>query len=161
MFSAFPVPKILSARGLREPDRRPLYAYRVRDEEPLELLALFMTDTWGVSDILDPQRERAFGLFAAEWWRRNHENSPSVREEAWIRAHGVRLGVLGAPAVNDREFDACAGVLALLRVTLEKEALDSVGDDPISEGGILGLDSSLNQRGVVSQLPTGKYARGH
>lgn len=84
----------------------------------------------------------------------------AVREEKWIRDHGVQLGCLDAPEVNDNEFDACAGALALLRMTLEKGALDSVGDDPISEGGILGLDFSLGQRRVVSRNLTGKGARG-
>lgn len=61
----------------------------------------------------------------------------------WIRDQAVETRDMVAAEVNENEFDACVMSLALLRLVLEKRALDNLKDDPVSEGGILALDASL------------------
>lgn len=64
----------LERRGLTEPDRRMLFAYRLTDEEFVSLCELLgpgsaIAELWLVAININgfPQ---AFVLFAAEWWRR-------------------------------------------------------------------------------------------
>lgn len=72
------LPAFLQTRGLDQADGRPLYAYRCKGDEFAEL-------TQALREELGPSlrsqgssfsQRQAFCLWAAEWWRRNHEGGP-------------------------------------------------------------------------------------
>lgn len=68
-----------AARGLDGADGRPLYSYRCEADE-LDVfqaqLAGALPELEGTTKAVGPITSQAFCLWAAEWWRRNHEGGP-------------------------------------------------------------------------------------
>lgn len=64
----------------------------------------------------------------------------------WIQAKEVEVRDILAAEVNENEFDACAMSLAILRLVLEGESLESEWSDHIAEGGILGLGAAQGRK---------------
>lgn len=68
----------------------------------------------------------------------------SLQRTQWVGAGNVEVSGLEAAIVNEDEFDACAGAAAFLRIALEERSFESAWDDPLAEGGILGLEEALS-----------------
>lgn len=69
--------QFLSKRDLVAPDGRPLYGYRASKEELASLQSLVGGIPAARVGVMLPRPEAAcFCLFAAEWWRCNHEGGP-------------------------------------------------------------------------------------
>jgi hypothetical protein len=69
----------LAARDKDAPDGRPLYAYRcdnVEFEELQTYLAASLPEFEWSARPIGPLTSQVFCLWAAEWWRRNHEGGP-------------------------------------------------------------------------------------
>lgn len=85
----------LSARGKNAPDGIPLYAYRCDngefDELQAYLAACLPEMEWSTRPI-GPLTSQAFCLWAAEWWRRNHEGGPWRWEDLLAAAGAGFLG---------------------------------------------------------------------
>jgi len=69
------VNSLLKRHGLMRPDGRPLYQYRVTDDEYIELTkALKLSALLGVNNIIDLLSwDAAFVIYASEWWRREYD----------------------------------------------------------------------------------------
>ena len=69
--------KLLQRHGLEKPDGRPLYQYRVNDQEFSELTKLLKQSTEsGVSNIDKVLFwDAVFVMYAAEWWRRCYDGN--------------------------------------------------------------------------------------
>lgn len=71
------IESFLIARGLDTPTGRPLYTYRCQEDElrSLELILQFEIECIDTVKMPIPAGP-ALCLYAAEWWRRNHEGGP-------------------------------------------------------------------------------------
>jgi hypothetical protein len=70
--------RFLCARGLTEPDGRPLYAYRCTSDEFEEFVDQLGADVEAGArpGYTDRGVEATFCLVGAEWWRRQHDGGP-------------------------------------------------------------------------------------
>lgn len=96
----------LAVRDLSQPDGRPLYAYRCNSEELAEIeehLREILSGNPGASRV-SVSTAQLFCLWAAEWWRRNHDGG-TWRWEEMLAAVGARHYSPGYP-----------GYLQLLRI---------------------------------------------
>ena len=84
------IEQFLESRGLKFPDSRPLYQYRLTDNEYVALrnLIKYWHEMFGVEHIAfknDSRWDAAFILYASEWWRREYNG-----DWGW---HGLFLSV--------------------------------------------------------------------
>lgn len=99
--------EMLRKRGLSGPDGRPLYRYRISDEEFESLEQLFQRFACGNVELLSKQRgfTACWFLYAAEWWKRRYQGG------AWAWAPIMRgAGISSFPDPSMRNDWVSAGL---------------------------------------------------
>lgn len=77
--------RLLTRRGLREPDQRPLFVYQLNVDEYRELLVK-LREIVGRDDVSrEPAACAAFCLFCAEWYRREYQVNDWSWDAIWNR----------------------------------------------------------------------------
>lgn len=80
---------LLKRLELSRPDQRPLYQYRVTDEEFQEIgNTLKISNYLGLKNVSNQYWNAAFVIYAAEWWRREYDGS-SWRWENIFQSFGA------------------------------------------------------------------------
>ncbi len=135
--------KLLSSRGLHAPDGRPLYAYRLLDDEfgemeKLErywLAQLLQRHQLGTVAARLPGFPALFVLYAAEWWRRRYDGS-----------HWSWEPILRALGADPDEWNQAQ------RSECVRQGLQDWGLKPRDSGGLRFLGAIAVQGGLPMRL---------